>query len=82
MDSRGAVLTPTQLRDELLELRTRLTHAISAVAHWRQYGLHDGKVPISVLPIEAKLRHSLQEVESCLTFLRYLETQSILRMSD
>lgn len=80
MTTRDVALTPTQVRDELLDLRTRLTHVIAAVSYWRQHGLEHGQVPISVLPIEAKLRHSLQEVESCLTFLRYLETKSILTL--
>ena len=79
---REKALSPRQVRDELLEIRSKLCQEVAAVAAWRRGGLEGGQVPVSVLPIEGKLEKCVQEVESCIRVLMYLEKQGIINLLE
>lgn len=77
MVDREKALSPTQLKEELVEIRSRLLQSAAKVTKWRQEGMQNTLVPVSVLPLEVKIKKMIQEIDVCLQILVYIEKTEI-----
>ena len=71
----GPILKPTDVGAYLFRVKGELENMLRSVKSWRTSGLDGtGLVPISVLPLEAKLEATLSDIDSMINLVSQIKT--------
>ena len=71
----GPILKPTDVGAYLFRVKGELENMLRSVRSWRTAGLDGtGLVPISALPLEAKLEASIAEIDAMINLVSQIKS--------
>lgn len=69
-----SILKPTDVGAHLFRVKGELENVLRSVKAWRASGIeNNGVVPISVLPLEAKLEASITEIDKMINLVSQIK---------